>query len=281
MGHAEEIAVKVQMPSEGTKSKSKTEKLGKKRKIIETKSSTDETKSKVKKEKSSKKVKVDTLATESSAPTKNPQSSESSESKPKKEKSKKRKVAPIIETESTVSSPVSTRNSPPPDVVKADIKSKSDSAEPPSKKRKISVEEIEVDITAPEPPSKKALRALKKGKPLPPSKSGADAKPEAAAKKPEQEKRSEHGVWIGNMPWSVSKDDLRKFLVEYSDITEEMITRVHMPGPDDKKPANQVVERKFGKVQHNKGFAYVDFSTAKGIELALEFLSSYSLVVEF
>ena len=145
--------------------------------------------------------------------------------------------------------------------------------EPASKKRKASVEEIEVDITAPEPPSKKALRRLKKGKPLPPSKSGAESNNESEAKKEkksEEEKRSEHGVWIGNLPWSASKADLRKFFVEYSDITEEMITRVHMPGPDDGKSANKVEEQKTGKKVHNKGFAYVDFTSANAVELAIE-----------
>jgi hypothetical protein len=145
--------------------------------------------------------------------------------------------------------------------------------EPSRKKRKLSVEEIEVDVNAPEPPSKKALRRLKKGKPLPPPKSGADSTPEPETKrekKAEVEKRSEYGVWIGNLPWSVSKEALRTFLVEYSDITPEMITRVHMPSPNDKKSANKVEENKFGKVQHNKGFAYVDFSTAEAVEKAIE-----------
>ena len=141
------------------------------------------------------------------------------------------------------------------------------------RKRKVSVEEIEVDITAPEPPSKKGLRRLKKGKPLPPSKSGAESTPEPdpkKEKKTEVEKRSEHGVWIGNLPWTVSKTDLRKFFVEYSDITDDLITRVHMPGPDDKKSANKAEEKKVGKQQHNKGFAYVDFSTADAVEKAIE-----------
>jgi RNA recognition motif-containing protein len=142
-----------------------------------------------------------------------------------------------------------------------------------SKKRKTVVEEIEVDITAPEPPSKKALRRLKKGKPLPPSKSGAESTPEPEtkqAKKSEVEKRSEHGIWIGNLPWHVSKTELRAFFVTNSDITEEMITRIHMPGPNDSKPANKVEEKKFAKVQHNKGFAYVDFSSADAVEKAVE-----------
>ncbi|PQE23383.1 hypothetical protein CJF32_00009397 [Rutstroemia sp. NJR-2017a WRK4] len=142
----------------------------------------------------------------------------------------------------------------------------------PNKKRKLSVDEIEVDITAPEPPSKKALRRLKKGKPLPPSKSGAESSPEPQAKKEkkaEVEKRSGHGVWIGNLPWSVSKAELCNWLVENSDLTEENITRVHMPGPNDNKPANKV-EKKFGKPVHNKGFAYVDFQTADHVKLAIE-----------
>ena len=155
---------------------------------------------------------------------------------------------------------------------------------PPSKKRKASAEEIEVDVTAPEPPSKKALRRLKKGKPLPPSKSGAESTPEPEPKKKtEVEKRSEHGVWIGNLPWSVSKDDLRSFLVEHSDIAPEMITRFHMPGPNDSKPANKV-EKKFGKVVHNKGFAYVDFSTAdavqKAVELSEQLMSGRRLLIK-
>jgi RNA recognition motif-containing protein len=192
--------------------------------------------------------------------------------KPKKEKSSKKRKASKLTTSvpdvETIVAPTST-SSPLSELNTAD----DHEVEPPTKKRKSSVEEIEVDITAPEPPSKKALRRLKKGKPLPPSKSGAETTPEPDAKKDkksEVEKRSEHGVWIGNLPWTVSKEALRKFLVEYSDLTEEVITRVHMPGPDDKKSANKVEERKFGKPQHNKGFAYVDFSTPDAVDLAIE-----------
>ena len=147
-----------------------------------------------------------------------------------------------------------------------------DAQGPSGRKRKDSVGEIEVDVNAPEPPSKKALRHLKKGKPLPPSKSGADSTPEPELKrekKNEVEKRSEYGVWIGNLSWSVSKDDLRTFLMEHAGISAEMITRVHMPGPNDSKPANKV-EKKFGKVVHNKGFAYVDFSVADAVEKAVQ-----------
>ncbi|RAL61413.1 hypothetical protein DID88_009343 [Monilinia fructigena] len=119
-------------------------------------------------------------------------------------------------------------------------------------------------------PQKKPFVVLKKGKPLPPSKSGAESSPEPEAKKKaEVEKRSGHGVWIGNLPWSVSKEELRNWLVEFSDLTEENITRIHMPGPNDGKPANKV-EKKFGKPVHNKGFAYVDFVTEEQVKMAVE-----------
>ncbi|KAH8685793.1 hypothetical protein BGZ60DRAFT_466468 [Tricladium varicosporioides] len=192
--------------------------------------------------------------------------------KPKKEKSsKKRKAEAIAETTAPKSDVSSGRNLEE-DASTLPTDGKSNSR--PSKKRKsITIpEEIEVDITAPEPPSKKALRALKKGKPLPPSKSGAESTPEQEPKKAktEVEKRSEHGVWIGNLPFFVSKDALRNFFVEKSDITSEMITRVHMPGPNDGKSANKIEEKKGPRAQHNKGFAYVDFSTAEGVTEALE-----------
>jgi RNA recognition motif-containing protein len=198
---------------------------------------------------------------------------EPTSTKPKKEKkeksSKKRKAESL--KESVVPKIESSPELPDAQASPANSDADETSEKPLSKKRKTVAEEIEVDINAPEPPSKKALRALKKGKPLPPSKSGADSpEPEAKKEKPEVEKRSEHGIWIGNLPFFVSKDDLRTFLVEKSDLTEEMITRIHMPGPNDKKSANKVEEKKFGKTQHNKGFAYVDFSTAEAVDEAVE-----------
>lgn len=229
------------------------------------------------KEKSSKKRKSTDLADSSSAT--------KTKSKSKDKSSKKRKASVGVETSVITEStrePNSIRENKQQeeeiiDVVMNDAEVQNgeveriESTNSPSKKRKLSVEEIEVDITAPEPPSKKALRLLKKGKPLPPSKSGAaDPIAESKTKKSEVEKRSEHGVWIGNLPWSVSKEDLRKFLVEYSDITEDSITRIHMPSPNDKKSANQVQERKFGKIVHNNGFAYVDFAVEDLVEKAIE-----------
>jgi len=193
--------------------------------------------------------------------------------------------------------------SPAPESMEVDSDEKSD--EPPAKKRKavIEGEELEVDVTKPQPPSKKELRRLKKGKPLPKSKTVSAikvAKPdsadkdgegegEAAAdgeekpKKPEQEKRSEHGIWVGNLPWSVSKEDLKSFLINNGSISDENITRIHMPSPDDGKPANKV-ESRFTRTQHNKGFAYVDFSNAadtdKAVGLSEELLGGRRVLIK-
>lgn len=142
-----------------------------------------------------------------------------------------------------------------------------------SKKRKTSVAEIEVDITAPEPPSRKALRALKKGKTLV-STNDSDSKPGIAGNSSNQaggtetEKRSDHGVWIGNLNWSTSEADLRSFLTGNSEIDDESITRVHMSA--SKAKAKPEATRPHAKQIHNTGFAYVDFKTAKQVELAIE-----------
>ncbi|OOQ90763.1 putative RNA binding protein Rnp24 [Penicillium brasilianum] len=135
--------------------------------------------------------------------------------------------------------------------------------DPSQKKRKLQDgPELEIDISAPEPPSKKALRKAKKEK-----------KPDGEAKdtdKPKTEKteskdaadseakRSQYGVWIGNLSFNTTKDDLRQFFIDNCSFTNDAITRVHMPKGAEK----------FGRFQ-NKGFAYVDFSTEKALEEAI------------
>ncbi|KAI9647836.1 Nucleolar protein 13 [Ciborinia camelliae] len=234
-----------------------------------------------KKERKEKKEKKESKKRKSSAITEQPAPAESMDidtemtgvdettvNESKKKRSKKEKKEKKEESVEATEEAETTPTESPEEVTQTNDDKTSE--EPPTKKRKSSVDEIEVDITLPEPPSKKALRRLKKGKPLPPSKSGAESSPEPEAKKKaEVEKRSGHGVWIGNLPWSVSKEELRKWIVEFSDLTEENITRVHMPGPNDGKPANQV-EKKFGKPVHNKGFAYVDFATEEQVKMAVE-----------
>ncbi|KAM3446997.1 hypothetical protein MY3296_009154 [Beauveria thailandica] len=141
------------------------------------------------------------------------------------------------------------------------------SPETNSAKRKADVEEIEVDLTAPEPPSKRARRAMKKGKSATlkakKDNDNNDLEEEEETtntdKKDDKAARSEHGVWIGNLRFTVTPRELRQWLIDNSGgvLTSDMITRVKLPlsktpGRDKSEPAT------------NKGFAYVDFSDIGG-----------------
>ncbi|BDD63273.1 hypothetical protein MPDQ_003538 [Monascus purpureus] len=132
------------------------------------------------------------------------------------------------------------------------------------KKRKLHQDkELEIDISAPEPPSKKALRkAKKKAAENPSSEVSEKAKTDSSNADHEATptgKRSDYGIWIGNLAFSVTRDDLRNFFTGNCSFTDTSITRIHLP----KGPA-----ARDGKSQ-NKGFAYVDFSTSKAAEEAL------------
>lgn len=161
------------------------------------------------------------------------------------------------------------------------------------KKRKADLEELEVNLEAPEPPSKRAKRALKKGKPLPPK---ADSDDEKKSKKKraaddatagaatddadEQAKpaptRSEHSVWIGNLPFNVTINELRAWLVDKSGgaVANDAITRVNMP--------TQKMQGKKDKT--NKGFAYVDFADlgakVAAVALSEEWLGIRKLLIK-
>ena len=134
-----------------------------------------------------------------------------------------------------------------------------------SSKRKSAIDELEVDLAAPEPPSKRAKRALKKGKSLP-KKSDNDndndddlTKDDTEESKDKDKARSEHCVWVGNMPFTVTPAQLRTWFVENSGgvITEESITRIKLPRV--KEPG-----RDKSSAPANKGFAYVDFKDLGG-----------------
>ncbi|KAK7415377.1 Nucleolar protein 13 [Neonectria punicea] len=128
-------------------------------------------------------------------------------------------------------------------------------AEPtPSGKRKAAIDEIEVDVSLPEPPSKRARRALKKGKSLPAKQDSDDDTP-GEKKDKKESTRSEHCVWVGNLPFFVTPAELRKWLVDNSGevISDEMITRVKLP--TSKEPGRDKTAK-----PANKGFAYVDFT---------------------
>ena len=148
----------------------------------------------------------------------------------------------------------------------------------PSRKRKrgeSTAEELEVDVTAPEPPSKKALRKAKKGKatsaaPKSESKSitvttGPASNKDVSADASAPPKRSEYGIWIGNLPWTATKSDLRNLLTKDTAISDHMITRLHLP-----VPSQGVVASSRQKIKpQNKGFAYIDFSTEEALTEAL------------
>ncbi|KAF4125722.1 RNA recognition motif (RRM) domain [Geosmithia morbida] len=134
--------------------------------------------------------------------------------------------------------------------------------------RKANAVDIEVDLSAPEPPSKKAKRALKKGKKLGSSGAGKKSKRnghdddddltkddagEGATDKGGKPARSEHGVWIGNLPFLLTAAQLRDWLVSNSGgaITSESITRMKLPTLKD--PGRDKSAK-----PSNRGFAYVD-----------------------
>lgn len=151
--------------------------------------------------------------------------------------------------------------------------SHSPSPEPETKKRKrssVAVEELEVDINAPEPPSKKAARRLKKGKPTTstPAEATATDETKSTGAKPDDSataKHSAYGIWIGNLAFTADKASLRTFFSTHGSITEDEITRLHMPTPMA-APADK--GRTLNKPA-NKGFAYIDFSTADALSRAL------------
>ncbi|KAG6036061.1 hypothetical protein E4U41_005778 [Claviceps citrina] len=132
-------------------------------------------------------------------------------------------------------------------------------------KRK-TMDEIAVDLALPEPPSKRARRALKRGKSLPAKSAKGHDKDEDQdngdgdgdgddKKKDKKEKaRSEHGVWVGNLPFTVTATELKQWLVDNSGgvITDESITRIKMPTSKD--PGRDKTQK-----PGNRGFAYVDF----------------------
>ncbi|WPH01510.1 rna-binding protein rnp24 [Acrodontium crateriforme] len=151
------------------------------------------------------------------------------------------------------------------------------SAEKKRKRTKVAPEEeLEIDINLPEPPSKKAKRAEKKKKEKSKTAKSIDETGEDGVAIPKEKsapveantavepsKRSEYGIWIGNLPFSATKDSLRTFLLDHGNIDEKDITRLHMPGPATKGPDRP------GPKPQNRGFAYIDFTTQEILDAAL------------
>ncbi|TKA83962.1 hypothetical protein B0A55_00233 [Friedmanniomyces simplex] len=165
----------------------------------------------------------------------------------------------------------------------------SHSPEPtPDKKRKQDSipddEKLCIDVSAPEPPSKKARRAERKRSSNPKTIQSAIVSDAArviaekyaskssrtgtttitagqdASKSAATVTRSDHGIWIGNLPFSATKDSLKQFLKEEGKIESREIVRLHMPAPTDKVMSTKA---------SNKGFAYVDFASEEGLGKAM------------
>ncbi|GCE99504.1 nucleolar protein 13 [Zygosaccharomyces mellis] len=161
----------------------------------------------------------------------------------------------------------------------------------PTKKRKAE-DEIEIDLEKPVPLSKKQKRLLRRGKVtieeldakynLDPSsveeykRESNEVAQESTGLGEEEEKTDSkkkekgYGVWIGNLSFDTSKEDISRFLVaktreleESDQISENAILRVHMP-----------LAQNDGKKIKNKGFCYVDFKTVEQMESAVSLSES-------
>ena len=164
------------------------------------------------------------------------------QSAPKEKKIKKLKEShPSKETESA-ENPLVESNTPKKrkrdvttdDTEKKKKKSKKDDKSKPEPK------ELEIDITAPTPPSKKALRLQKKGKVIPSLPSTSQPPPSTTTAEdtthPDRKTlvkeipRAEFSVWIGNLSYKSEVKALRGWLVRGDNrVRDKDITRVNLP----------------------------------------------------
>jgi RNA recognition motif-containing protein len=133
------------------------------------------------------------------------------------------------------------------------------------RKRKAVSQDLEIDVDAPEPHSKKAARKAKRAKSV--SEPNATNAEEESGDYDRAEDsaingRSPYGIWIGNLSFSTTKQELQTFVSsdkEYP-IAEAEITRIHLPLSSAGNRSRP----------QNKGFAYVDFSTPQAQRNALQ-----------
>lgn len=151
---------------------------------------------------------------------------------------------------------------------------------------KSDTEEIEIKLDGDTPLSKKELRRIKKGKTtleelqkkkakklakaaasgstqqkeaketIESGESGETAESDQTTKADteKQPKRSDFGIWIGNLSFETTRDDLINFIVSKSDqISKSDIARVNLPTRGTK----------------NRGFAYIDFNTEDQLNSAI------------
>lgn len=124
-------------------------------------------------------------------------------------------------------------------------------------------DEIEIDLKAQVPLSKKQQRLMKKGKLDMEKLAKKHPTPKAADDETEEKPaKSQFGVWIGNLSYDTIKEEIIRFIVaktagfdddtenEFVTVKEADISRVNLP-----KKANKA-----------KGFAYVDLPSAKYVD---------------
>ncbi|CAI4989207.1 CGH_1_collapsed_G0045600.mRNA.1.CDS.1 [Saccharomyces cerevisiae] len=179
----------------------------------------------------------------------------------------------------------------------------------PTKKRKAE-DEIEIDLKSSIPLSKKQKRLLRRGKvtleelnakynidpkSIEEYKEDAEKKKSGASEKDAQGEEStintptgdesgevvkkkkkdenKYGVWIGNLSFDTTKDDLVRFFIaktkdnedEKSRVTEQDITRLSMPR----------VAAKNSNAMKNKGFCYMFFKNVEQMKAVLELSESH------
>ncbi|CAI4703321.1 BCN_G0045060.mRNA.1.CDS.1 [Saccharomyces cerevisiae] len=179
----------------------------------------------------------------------------------------------------------------------------------PTKKRKAE-DEIEIDLKSSIPLSKKQKRLLRRGKvtleelnakynidpkSIEEYKEDAEKKKSGASEKDAQGEESttntptgdesgevvkkkkkdenKYGVWIGNLSFDTTKDDLVRFFIaktkdnedEKSRVTEQDITRLSMPR----------VAAKNSNAMKNKGFCYMFFKNVEQLKAVLELSESH------
>ena len=179
----------------------------------------------------------------------------------------------------------------------------------PTKKRKAE-DEIEIDLKSSIPLSKKHKRLLRRGKvtleelnakynidpkSIEEYKEDAEKKKSGASEKDAQGEEStintptgdesgevvkkkkkdenKYGVWIGNLSFDTTKDDLVRFFIaktkdnedEKSRVTEQDITRLSMPR----------VAAKNSNAMKNKGFCYMFFKNVEQMKAVLELSESH------
>lgn len=153
--------------------------------------------------------------------------------------------------------------------------------------------EIEIDLQAAEPASKRAKRKAEKlsqraltaaEETKLPSSTESSLHPSRVAlqsgnppeKKPT--KISEHGIWMGNLSFTTTKDDILNFMTTKSNITSSQISRVNLPTTEgDRKVTHK-------HRSQNRGFAYIDFdgtdTLAKALKLSETLLNGRKVLIK-